>query len=199
MLITNNIDFYTYLTNRGVICMYYHHPTVTFEDDLVVIFANNYHAMSVCGNGCLNEKEFEKEAKELLRWFKCCNNVIMISNVIKFGTPYMAENYKTLQLKYDSLGIVKQNLNTKDIGELIVPHRIQIRYRNVKPIKFDFVRTNNIKDPKYVWSDKYGNVKHQQMHYINCINRSHDTETRRKLRYLPEYTVFSQLYKHLKL
>lgn len=196
-MITNNIDFYNYMMGKGVHCTYIPKPiNVKFGNELIVVFTNNYHALSVCGNRFNDEKQadFIEEASELLDWFDCGNKVIMISNINKFGTPYMRDNFELLQREYDKHDIVKQVVHTKDIGELINPHRIQLRYKGVEPIKFDFVRTGSIVYPVYTWG--FGE-KRQQVHYINVINASHDTETRRKLRYVPEYTLYSQLYKHL--
>lgn len=202
MLITNNVDFHAYLTNRGVPCTYMVYPPSYYvTDDIIIIFTNDFHAMSVCGNAHQNKykKEYELECKKLLNWLECGEHVIMISNVIKFGTPYMAKNYPLLQQRYDKLRIVKQVIHTSKIGSLLLPHYVQLRYKGVKPIEFDIVDCGNIRDHKYVWLDK-GNVfkhKSQQLHYMNVINASHDTITRRKLRYLPEYSLFSQLYKKL--
>lgn len=201
-MITNNVDFYNYMTNKGVPCTYIPKPTnVKFGNELIIIFTNNYHALSVCGNRFNDEKkhDFEHEANELLNWFDCGNKVIMISNVNKFGTPYMQDNFKLLQQRYNKQGIIKDVVHTKDLGALINPHRIQLRYKGIEPIKFDIVDCGNITDPKYTWlvNDNVFRPKKQQVHYINVINASHDTETRRKLRYIPEYTLYSQLYKHL--
>lgn len=199
-MITNNIDFYNYMTNRGVWCTYFKYPPkVKPHDELVVVFTNDYHALSVCGNRFQdnNKDEFVREASELMDWFDCGNNVIMISNIIKLGTSYMRDNFKLLQQRYDELGITKQVIHTKDIGSLLVPHNMQLRYKGIKPIKFDIVATDNIKDPKYIWKSVCGGFKNQQMHYMNVLNISRDTEARRKLRYIPEYALFSQLYKKL--
>ncbi len=111
----------------------------------------------------------------------------------------MRDNFELLQQRYDKLGITKQVIHTKDIGSLLVPHRMQLRYKGVKPIEFDIVATDSIEDPQYIWVDKRDNVKQQQVHYLNCINASDDTEERRKQRYIPEYSLFSQLYKKLYL
>lgn len=200
-MITNNVDFYTYMKNKGVWCTYFKTPPRTKAgNELIVVFTNNCHALSICGNRFNNEKkeDFESEATELLDWLDCGNRVIIISNVIKFGTPYMADNFEALQQRYDKHNIVKTVINTKDIGELLVPHRLQLRYKNVEPIDFDIVATDNIEDPKHYWYDtNAGYVKTQQVHYFNVLNQSKDTLTRRKLRYVPEYALFSQLYKKL--
>lgn len=196
-MITNNEDFYQYMTNRGV--PYTYLKEAIDSDDLAVIFTNKCHALSTCGNRFQDDKkeDFEKEASGLLDWFERCNKVIMISNVIKLGTPYMAKHFETLQQRYDQLNIKKQVIHTKDIGSLLVPHRVQIRYKNVQPIMFDFINTHMVED-NYIWSQwRDGTLmfKRQNQHYLNVINASKDTETRRKLRYLPEYSLFSQLYK----
>lgn len=201
MVITNNIDFYTYCCNKGVICTYIPKPTnIKFDDALIVVFTNNYHALSICGNRFNDEKkeDFEHEASELLDWFDVGDKVIMISNVNKFGTPYMRDNFELLQQRYDKFGITKQVINTKNIGSLINPHRMQLRYKNVKQIEFDYVRTDNIADPNHYWVSTNGDVKRQQYHYLNVLVASNDTEERRKMRYIPEYSLYSQLYKHLK-
>lgn len=201
-MITNNEDFATYLTNKGVPCTYLINAPKVPIDDLAVLFTNDCHALSVCGNRFQDNKkeDFEHEADHLLNWLERCNKVVMISNVIKLGTPYMAENFEMLQQRYDKLNIKKQVFNTREIGSLLVPHRVQIRYKNVQPIMFDFEGPkDSLRDPKYVWLDDNDNYKRQQVHYINVINTSNDTETRRKLRYLPEYAIFSQLYKKLYL
>ena len=203
-MITNNEDFAAYLTNKGIPCTYLVNAPEVHIDDLAVLFTNDCHALSTCGNRFQDSKkeDFKREADHLLNWLERCNKVIMISNVIKLGTPYMAKNFETLQRRYDKLDIKKQVIHTKDIGSLIVPHRVQIRYKNVSPIDFDIVATDNIKDPKYTWfvGGRWDHgVKRQQMHYLNVINSTSDTEERRKQRYIPEYSLFSQLYKKLYL
>lgn len=203
-MITNNEDFAAYLTNKGIPCTYLVNAPECNIDDLAVLFTNGCHALSTCGNRFQDSKkeDFKREADHLLNWLERCNKVIMISNVIKLGTPYMAKNFETLQRRYDKLNIKKQVIHTKDIGSLLVPHRMQLRYKNVRPIDFDIVATDNIKDPKYTWfvGGRWDHgVKRQQMHYLNVINSTNDTEERRKQRYIPEYSLFSQLYKKLYL
>lgn len=201
-MITNNIEFYQYMRNKGVWATYFPYPPKSAKDEYVIVFTNKYHALGVCGNAHQDKykDEYKKECEELLNWLECGNKVIIISNVIKFGTPYM-EKYEDLQARYDKLNINKQVIHTKDIGELLVPHKLQIRYKGFEPIKWDIVNCGNIIDPKYTWLVN-GNVfkpKRQQTHYMNVINASPDTMERRKLRYIPEYALFSQLYKKLYL
>lgn len=202
-MITNNEDFVVYLTNKGIPCTYLVNAPEVNIDGLAVLFTNGCHALSTCGNRFQDNKkeDFKREADHLLNWLERCNKVIMISNVIKLGTPYMAKNFETLQRRYDKLNIKKQIIHTKDIGSLLVPHRMQIRYKNVRPIDFDIVDTH-AQDDIYYWSQwKNGNLvyKRQQQHYLNVINSTSDTEERRNQRYIPEYSLFSQLYKKLYL
>lgn len=203
MVITNNADFHAYLTNKGVPVTYLvQPPSYYIEDELVIVFTNDCHALSTCGNAHQDryKDEYKRECNKLLDWLECGEHVIMISNVIKLGTPYM-KKYEDLQARYDNLNINKQVIHTKDIGELLVPHRLQIRYKGVEPIEWDIVGCGNIIDPKYRWlvNDNVFKPKSQQTHYMNVINASHDTMERRKLRYIPEYALFSQLYKKLYL
>lgn len=198
MIITNNADFHAYLTNRGVPCTYLVSPPDYYiEDELVIVFPIT-HNMTCCGNRFNKEKEadYRHECDMMIDWLECGNKVICITPVIKFDSEYMkcvaTKQYKRLQ----GVNYHKQVIHTKDIGELLVPHRLQIRYVGVEPIQFDIV-DNHMYDPKYVWDHKQCETKRMQVHYMNVINASRDTETRRKLRYIPEYTLFSQLYKKL--
>lgn len=194
MIVTNNEDFYQYLQNRGVVCLYTPKPSIKYPDGVLVVVFPETHNMTTCGNRFNKQKEndYRRECDEMIDWLECGDQVICITPVIKFGSEYMyrvaTEQYKRLQ----HITYHKQVIHTRDIGELLVPHKLQIRYIGIEPIEWDIVATDNIKDPMYV----YGN-KRQQMHYINVLNSSNDKLTRRKLRYIPEYALFSQLYKKL--
>lgn len=202
-MITNNIDLYNYMTNRGVWCTYFKHPPkVTAGDELVIVFPT-CHNMTVCGNRFNKEKEvnYIDECHEMIDWLECGTRVICITPVIKFDSEYMRRVATTEYERLQNINYDKQIIHTKNIGELLVPHRLQIRYKGVKPIEFDYVNTHML-DYHHYWSQWRNDslvFKHQQQHYLNVINASHDTETRRKLRYIPEYTLFSQLYKKLYL
>ncbi len=199
-MITNNVDFYNYMTNRGVWCTYFKHPPKASAGDELVIVFPTCHNMSVCGNRFNKEKELDytDECHEMIDWMECGNRVICITPIIKFDSEYMRRVATTEYERLQRINYHKQIIHTKDIGELLVPHRLQIRYKGVKPIEFDIVNTNMC-DPKYWWINDSSDLKRQQTHYLNVINASRDTETRRKLRYVPEYTLFSQLYKRLYL
>lgn len=194
MIITNNEDFYQYLTNRGVVCMYAPKPNIKYPEGVIVVAFPETHNMTTCGNRFNKEKEndYRHECDMMINWLECADRVICVTPVIKFDSEYM---YRVATKQYKRLQYVsyhKQVIHTKQIGELLVPHKLQIRYVGIEPIEWDIVATDNIEDPMYV----YGN-KRQQIHYINVLNASNNAETRRKLRYIPEYTLFSQLYKKL--
>lgn len=201
-MITNNPDLYNYMRDRGVWCTYVTQPSLKWNTDELAIIFPNTHDMTVCGNrfNQAKEVEYRKECDDIIKWMQCSSRVIIVTPVIKFDSEYMktvaAEQYEKLQ----QIHYAKQNIHTRDLGSIIVPHRLQLRYIGIDPIDFDVVKNDNFKDPKYWWVDKEsGMVKKQQMHYVNVMNVSSDKYTRRKLRYIPEYTLFSQLYKKLKL
>lgn len=167
-------------------------------DEVVIAFPDTFN-MSVCGNRFNVEKidDYKKDCEKVLEWFEASERVIVITNVCKFGTLYMKLHAPELYKRMKGLGAVKQVIHTKNIGELINPHRLQIWYKGIEPIKFDEVKSDNIIDSVYRWTNEYGKRKKQQTHYINVINASHNKYERRKLRYVPEYTLFSQLFKKL--
>lgn len=199
-MITNNIDFYNYLTTKGVSCTYLKTPPkITVCDELIVVFPE-CHNMSVCGNrhNKAKEDEYRIEANKMLDWLESGNRVICITPVIKWNSDYMKEVAPDAYKRCQKTSVVKKVIHTKDIGELLVPHRLQIRYINVKPIEFDIVETVNLCNNFEYWYDVNAHyLKRQQSHYINVFKSTHDTLKRRKLRYIPENALFSQLYNKL--
>lgn len=198
-MITNNLDLYNYMRDKGEWTTLLFNPSNKWDTDEIVIAFPDTFNMSVCGNRFNVEKidDYKKECEKVLEWFEASERVIVITNVCKFGTPYMKLHAPELYKRLKGLRAVKQVINTKNIGELINPHRLQIWYKGIEPIKFDEVKSDNIIDSVYRWTNGYGERKKQQTHYINVINASHDKYERRKLRYVPEYTLFSQLFKKL--
>lgn len=197
-MITNNLDLYNYMRDKGEWTTLMLDPSNKWNtNELVIAFPDTFN-MSVCGNRFNKEKlhDYKKDCETVLQWFEASERVIVITNVCKFGTPYMKLHAPELYKRLQGLGCKKQVIHTKNIGELINPHRLQIWYKGIEPIKFD-ERKPNIYDPKYIWVDKYGKIKQMQLNYINIIYTTHDKYERRKLRYLPEYTLFSQLYKKI--
>lgn len=198
-MITNNLNLYNYMRDKGEWTTLMLDPSNKWETREVVIAFPDTFNMSVCGNRFNAEKldDYKKECEKVLQWLESSERVIVITNVCKFGTPYMKLHVPELYKRLKALGAVKQVIHTKNIGELINPRRLQIWYKGIEQIKFDNIKTDNIIDSVYRWTNKYGERKKQQTHYINVINASHDKHERRKLRYVPEYTLFSQLYKKL--
>lgn len=197
-MITNDKDFYNYLRDKGVFVTLQLEPVTWSTNELIVVFPRT-HVSNVSCNAHTHKyiDEYRKECENIVDWLKCGNRVICITPVIKFGSLYMYENAKEQYLRLKTTNYHKQIIHTKDIGELINPCRLQIRYKGLEPIKFDVVSTKSIIDPKCKWINKYGQHKSQQQHYMNVINATRDKEERRKLRHIPMYTLFSQLYKKL--
>lgn len=198
-MITNNVDFYNYMRNKGIWVTLMFTPSKDWNTDELVVAFPNTHNSTVCGNRFNNEKvnEYKKECDEIIEWLQCSSRVIVVTPVIKFDSEYMKEHAPEQYERLQEVDYRKQVIHTKDIGELINPHRIQIRYKGVKHIDFDIVSTKSIIDPKYHWISDNGDLKCQQTHYLNVINATRDTMTRRKLRYVPEFTLYSQIYKKL--
>lgn len=197
-MITNNIDFYNYIRDKGEFVTLQLQPLTWDTDELVIAFPD-VHVANVSCNAHTNKyiDEYQLECENIIDWLNCANKVIVITPVIKFDcSDYMKEN---APLEYQMLKLMKykkQVIHSKDIGCLINPNRLQIRYKGIEPIEFDVVSTKSIVDPKHYWiSDGY--LKSQQIHYLNVINRTKDKIERRKLRHIPNYTLFSQLYKKL--
>lgn len=200
-MITNNIDLYNYMHDRGVWCTFMKTPSRKWNTDELVVAFPEAHVSNVSCNAHTDKylDEYRQECKNIIDWLNCgSSRVIVVTPVIKFDSIYMYEHARE---QYDRLRDVryeKQVIHTKEIGELINPHRLQIRYKGIEPIKFDLKETKNIRDPHYCWIDKTSRmIKAQQMHYINVLNATTDKYERRKLRHIPEYALFSQLYKKL--
>ena len=202
MIITNNIDFFNYLQNKGVPITYFQSPPkrVNFVDDLIIVFPIT-HIANVSCNAHSNkyEDEYKRECDNIIDWFESCNNAIVITSVIKFDSEYMKEHAPKQYDRLQDVNYHKQIIHEKDLGVLTNPTRLQLRYKGIKPIKFDIVHTTGIRRPMFKWTDKKtGMRKQEDVHYLNVINKTKDKEERRKLRYLPHYTLFSQLYKKLR-
>lgn len=198
-MITNNLDLYNYMRDKGEWTTLMINPSNKWNtNELVIAFPDTFN-MSVCGNRFNEEKlhDYKKDCETMLQWLEASERVIVITNVCKFGTPYMKLHAPELYKRLQGLRCKKQVIHTKNIGELINPHRLQIWYKGIEPIKFEEVKSDNIIDSVYRWTNKHGEHKEMQAHYINVITASHDIYERRKLRYVPEYTLFSQLYKKI--
>lgn len=200
-MITNNIDFYNYMRDKGEWMTLMFSPSDKRNtDELAVIFPDT-HNSTVCGNRFNKEKEndYRKECANIIRWMQCSSRVIVVTPIIKFDSYYMKEHapeeYELLQ----QISYKKQNIHTKYLGNLINPHRLRIMYVGIDPIKFDHIENKNYIEAVYDWTNDNGEHKQQQIHYINVLNATRDKYERRKQRYIPEYTLFSQLYKKLKL
>lgn len=198
-MIVNNLDLYNYMRDKGEWVTLMLNPSNKWDTNEIVIAMPDTFNMSICGNRFNDEKleDYKRDCEKVLDWFDASERVIVITNVCKFGTPYMFTHAPELYKRYEALGLKKQVIHTKDIGELINPHRLQIWYKGIEPINFDVVKNDSIMNPMYYWTNEYGESKKQGTHYLNVINASHDKYERRKLRYIPEYTLFSQLYKKL--
>jgi hypothetical protein len=199
MIITNNADFHAYLTNRGVPCTYLVYPPDYYiEDSLVIVFPNT-HVSNVSCNAHTNKyiDEYRKEMDNIVNWLECCEHIIMVTPVIKFDSKYMKDNAPKQYERLQNIKYHKQVIHERNIGSLINPSRLQLRYKGIDKINFDIVKHENLIDPMYEWFNKYGKQKQQQQHYMNVLYATKDKIERRKLRQIPRYTLYSQIYKKL--
>ena len=197
LICTNNDDLFTYLQSKGVKVFLYEKPCKI--NGVLNVFFPSTHVANVSCNAHTNKyiNDYVKEVDEIVTWLESSCKILIITPVIKFDSQYMKDNAPEQYKRLQKIGYHKQVIHEKDIGSLIVPSRIQLRYRGIDEINFDIVKNDNIMDLNYEWIDKHGKQKQQQQHYINVINMTKDKFERRKLRHIPRYTLYSQIYKNL--
>lgn len=197
MICTNDTDLYNYLQAKGVHCIIYNKP---IEGDILNIWFPETHVANVSCNAHTDKHidEYKKEMDNIVNLLTSVSKILIITPVIKFNSQYMKnkapEQYERLQkIEYN-----KQVIHERNIGTVTNPSRLQLRYKGIDKIDFDVVKSKNLIEPMYEWINKYGEQKQQQQHYINVINATKDKFERRKLRKIPRYTLYSQIYKKLK-
>lgn len=185
MICTNNTDLFNYLQAKGVHCIIYHRPIE--GDNILNIWLPETHNITICGNR-YNQQRIEsgdmKREFEQLKKLVEMNNTIVITPITLFNGVLHAQLYP------NSMSNVKrQRIHTARLGELVYPHFIHIYGAELKPV--------TDVDPKQELVN-YGNCgKYQQDLYWNVFYNKTSKEERRKKRYIPEYALFSQLYKQI--
>ena len=104
------------------------------------------------------------------------------------------KHYKYARDSYDagvSLGLVKRRIHTSQLGEVVCPRYVQI-WSN-RPIEL-----NAVSDLAYDTPVKYaGGRKGQSCKDFEVFARGGDKDVRHKMRYVPEYELYAQLYHQL--
>lgn len=195
MICTNNTDFFNYLQNKGVHTIMYFRPV----EGLLNIFFPETHVANVSCNAHTHKyiDEYKKEMDIIVSWLRSVSKILIITPVIKFNSQYMKDNAPKQYEQLQNIKYHKQIIHEKDIGTLINPSRLQLRYKGIDEIKFDIVENKNLIDPMYEWIDVHGKQKQQQQYYMNVINATKDKLERRKMRQIPRYSLYSQIYKKL--
>lgn len=194
-IITNNSDFAKYLQSKFV-PVYFSDRNDVDPDGLYIIF-NGCRNSSVCGNRFNQERlingTMEKEFTENLKWFKC-KHLVMVTPITNFGGALMEREYPLMQEIYnayvDNGLVVKQNIHSSQLGELSLPRRLQIYYRGVKQL--EPITNKLISAPMIRMKGK-----NQRKLDLDVINTTRDKERRHKLRYYPEYALYSEIYNQI--
>lgn len=194
-IITNNKDFAKYLMSKFV-PVYLADRNDVDPEGLYVIF-NGCRNSSVCGNRFnqerLNNGTMEQDFMNNLKYFKC-KHLIMVTPITNFGGAIMEREFPLMQEIYntyvDNGLVVKQNIHSSQLGELSLPRRLQIYYRGVKQLQ---PISNKIVSAPMI----YMKGKNQRKLDYDVISATHDKEKRHKLRYYPEYALYSEIYNQI--
>lgn len=194
-IITNNKDFAKYLQSKFVE-VYLADKTNVDPDTLYIMF-NGCRNSSVCGNRFnrerVNNGTMERDFMHNLEFFKC-NHLVLVTPVTNFGGQIMEREYPLMQELYnayiDNKLVVKQNIHSSQLGELSLPRRLQIYYRGVKQLQ---PITNKIVSAPMI----YMKGKNQRKLDYDVINATRDKEKRHKMRYFPEYALYSEIYNQI--
>ena len=183
MICTNNEDFYNYLQNKGCKCVMYFRPI----DGLLNIFFPETHNITICGNR-YNQQRIE--SGDMKREFEQLKKLIETPNCIVITPITLYNGVLHAQLYPNSMSNVKrQRIHTARLGELVYPHFIHIYGAELKPV------TDVEPKQEFIHYGVCG--KYQQYLYWNVFYNKASKEERRKKRYVPEYALFSQLYKQI--
>lgn len=179
---TNNEDFYNYLQNKGCKCVMYFRPI----DGLLNIWFPETHNITICGNR-YNQQRIE--SGEMKREFERLKKLIETPNTIVITPITLYNGVLHAQLYPESMSTAeRQRIHTARFGELVYPHFIHIYGAELKPV----TDIEPVRD--YVY---YEPNKRQDTLYYNVFYNKTSKEERRKKRYVPEYALFSQLYKQV--
>ena len=179
---TNNEDFYNYLQNKGCKAVMYHRPI----EGLLNIFFPCTHNITICGNRYNQQRiesgEMKREFEELKKLIETPNTIVITPITLFNGCLHNQIYHETMS------NVRRQRIHTASLGELVYPHWIHIYGAKLEPI------TESEPVLKYV---KYGDGKRQQDLYWNVFYNKCSKEERRKKRHIPEYALYSQLYKQV--
>lgn len=184
MICTNSVSFFNYLQNKGVKVVIYENPIEI--NGVLNIFFPETHNITICGNRYNNDRiesgEMKKELQRLHDLIQC-KHTIVITPVTLFNGELHNKVYP------DSvLDVKRQRIHTSKLGELVYPHFVHIYGAELKP-------TTDIEPLRdYVF---YGDNKQQETLYFNVFYNKCSKEERRKKRRIPEYALYSALYRQI--
>lgn len=188
---TNNVDFYNYLQSKCIEVVFYNKPLAGVKN----IFFSEQRNTLVSGNAHNKERvlsgKFQQDCNEFIDLFKTGHDLIVLTGVTMLMGP---KHYRYARDSYDagvSLGLVKTRIHTSQLGEVVCPRYVQI-WSN-RPIEL-----NAVSDLVYDTPIKYANGrKGQSCKDFKAFVRGGDKDVRHKMRYVPEYALYKQLYNQL--
>lgn len=184
---TNNVDFYNYLQSKFVEVVFYRKPLADFKN----IFFSEQRNTLISGNAHNKARilsgDFQKDCNEFVDLFKTGYDLIVLTGVTMLMGP---KHYKYARDSYDegnSLGITRKRIHTSQLGEVVCPRYVQIWSNNETYL-------TAITDLEYDTPIKYGRDKRQGWKDFEVFYKHVSKDERHKMRYVPEYALYSQLY-----
>lgn len=179
---TNNTDLYNYLQMKGCKCVMYFKPI----KGILNIFFPETHNITICGNR-YNQQRIE--SGDMKREFERLKELIETPNTIVITPITLYNGVLHAQVYPESMSTAeRQRIHTARLGELVYPHFIHIYGAELKPV----TDSEPVRDYVYYEPDK-----REDTLYYNVFYNKTSKEERRKKRYIPEYALFSQLYKQV--
>lgn len=186
---TNNNDFYNYLQSKFVEVVFYEKPLAGFKN----IFFSEQRNTLISGNAYNKERilsgKFQQDCIDFVNLFETGHDLIVLTGMTMLMGP---KHYKFERDSYDrgnALGIVRTRIHTSQLGEVVCPRYIQIW--STEPVQLTAVS-----ELEYDTTIRYGGKGQSWKDFTVFYNHT-DKDTRHKMRYVPEYALYSQLYHQL--
>lgn len=186
---TNNQDFYNYLQSKFVEVVFYDVPLAGFKN----IFFSEQRNTLVSGNAYNEQRitsgKFREDCEDFVNLFRFGYDLIVLTGVTMLMGP---KHNKYAQLSYEvgkARKIVRTRIHTSQLGEVVCPRWIQIW--STEPVTL-----NAVADLEYDTPIRYSD-KGQSWKDFTVFYNYADKDTRHKMRYVPEYALYSQLYHQL--
>lgn len=188
---TNSQDFYNYLQSKFVEVVFYDVPLAGFKN---VFFLEQRNTLT-CGNAYNKERftngKFREDCEEFVNLFRFGYDLVVLTGMTMLIGP---KHEKFAPLSYrigKALGINRQRIHTSQLKEVVCPRWIQIWSTNGTKLKSCAQYESDC-------TVEYGNKRRRQgFKDLSVFWTKRDKDERHKMRYVPEYALYSQLYHQL--